>query len=353
MSNLAIHPCLGPTRVEFDNPTVATAVNPDPITGYTHGTTPNNNPGCTPAAHTNAIQGGARRHVRNHHRSHTLPRCTKLACKFRSRRGIVVLIHARVARPRMGNDGISSSLMPNARDPRDLNPGRVFESIRHLLKCGDSRICITSFELTYIVQNTDVKRALDIRRARWSEIQRVLGNHGSHFDFVITLDVEAIDEEDNEAPLFEAEYTFPTIREIAREQMEYRGKGQPPSDHLDPRRLIHASDPETSFHESLEYAQFTGASSSCQASPRNFLSDETKLAYHSGFDVDTEKGRRKCQRETINAITENGTLTHVVSNPLTGKASLDELNGFDPGQNTEAFKHTGSPAKESARGSTG
>jgi hypothetical protein len=37
MSNLAIHPCLGPTRVEFDNPTVATAVNPDPITGYTHG----------------------------------------------------------------------------------------------------------------------------------------------------------------------------------------------------------------------------------------------------------------------------------------------------------------------------
>jgi hypothetical protein len=32
-----------------------------------------------------------------------------------------------------------------------------------LLKCGDIRMCITSFELTYIIRNTDVKRTLDIR----------------------------------------------------------------------------------------------------------------------------------------------------------------------------------------------
>jgi hypothetical protein len=114
-----------------------------------------------------------------------------------------------------------------------------------LLKCGDIRICITSFELTYIVRNTDDKRTLDIRRARWSEIQRVLGDHGSNFDFVITLEVKAINEEDNEAPLFEAEYTFPTVREIAREQLEYRGKGRPPSDPLDPRRLIRTTLPIT------------------------------------------------------------------------------------------------------------
>jgi hypothetical protein len=73
----------------------------------------------------------------------------------------------------------------------------------------------------------------------------VLGDHGSHFDFVITLEVEAIDDQDDEAPLFAAEYTFPTVREIARQQLEYRGKGRPPSDPLDPSRLIRTTLPIT------------------------------------------------------------------------------------------------------------
>jgi hypothetical protein len=52
----------------------------------------------------------------------------------------------------------------------------------------------------------------------------VLGDHGSHFDFVIALEAEAIDDRDDEAPLFEAEYTFPTVREIVREQLKHREK---------------------------------------------------------------------------------------------------------------------------------
>ncbi|KAJ6185176.1 Helicase C-terminal [Penicillium mononematosum] len=111
------------------------------------------------------------------------------------------------------------------RDLPGFKSGESFRDyLRHLLKCGEIRMCVTSFELTYIVRSTDVKRALDIRRARWSEIQRVLGEHGSHFDFVIMLEVEAIDDQDDEAPLFEAEYTFPTVRETVPEQLKHRGK---------------------------------------------------------------------------------------------------------------------------------
>jgi hypothetical protein len=37
MANLALHPGLSPTQADFDNNTVLTALNPDPIAGYAHG----------------------------------------------------------------------------------------------------------------------------------------------------------------------------------------------------------------------------------------------------------------------------------------------------------------------------
>ncbi|KAJ6018415.1 hypothetical protein N7522_001879 [Penicillium canescens] len=62
MSNLALHPGLGPTQADFDNNTVLTAVNPDVFAGYAHGPIPDNNPGWKPIAYHTAIAAGIRKY---------------------------------------------------------------------------------------------------------------------------------------------------------------------------------------------------------------------------------------------------------------------------------------------------
>ncbi|KGO68052.1 Helicase, C-terminal [Penicillium expansum] len=214
------------------------------------------------------------------------------------------------------------------RDPVGFESGESFRDyLRHLLNCGNIRMCVKGFKLTYVSGDTKMKKGIDIRRARWRDTQQVFRDSDENSDFVITLEVEAIDEEDDEAPLFESDYIFPAVRQMAQERIQY-----PPAPNEEDQALLDPAETteaiESSFDESLEYAQFIGVSSSCNAPSRNFQSEETKLAYYSGFDVDTDDGRRQWRKETINAITENCTLTRVAPNRLT-VASKEELNGLD------------------------
>lgn len=216
------------------------------------------------------------------------------------------------------------------RDPVGFESGESFRDyLRHLLNCGNIRMFVTSFKLTYLSGDTKTKRGIDIRRAAWRDLKAVFGDSGTNTDFVIILEVEAIDEEDDEAPLFEADYIFPRVQQIAQERLEHSPAPNEEEDQIsDPATTTLVVD-ESNFPDSLEYAQFVGTSSSCEAPVRNIQSKETQLTYYSGFDVETEEGRREWQRQTINIITENCTMTTVAMNKLTVEASLEEQRGLE------------------------
>lgn len=80
---------------------------------------------------------------------------------------------------------------------------------------------ITRFKLTYFSGDTETKRGIDLRRATWRDIKEVFGDFATNSDFVITLEVEAIDEEDGEAPLFEADFISPRVRQIVQERLRH------------------------------------------------------------------------------------------------------------------------------------
>lgn len=199
--------------------------------------------------------------------------------------------------------------LPDNHDPR------LFESIfpfkdclRRLYKCPEIGMDIEGLYLEYIITSSEEERSVNILIKKWKETLSIFDNK-DFSSFKVKVLFAAV--KDNGVSLFESFDPLPALTSFfTTAESDFTVNVQNVNKNL------------------IEYLESIPASNSDEVGhppePKAFDNKDDFTAYYSGFDVETEEGKRRFQREVLYNLTCNAKSARVTQEMLSSDLGNDD-----------------------------